>query len=56
MAWLMLHRMVSACRENSVRLFPDELVLPVEARMLVVAACRYPEMVVSRTAQAYCFS
>lgn len=55
MAWQMLHWMVSVCRENSASLFPDELGPPAEARMLVAAACRYPEMVVSRTVQVYDF-
>lgn len=53
---MVLRRMASACRENSARLFLDGLELPAEARMLVAAACRYPEMVVSRTVQAYDFS
>lgn len=53
MAWLMLRQMASASRENSAHLFPDELGRPVEARMLAEAACRYPEMAVSTTVQAY---
>lgn len=53
MAWLMLRQMASASRENSARLFLDELGRPVEARMLAEAACRYPERVVSTTVQAY---
>lgn len=49
----MLRQLASACRENSARLFLDELRRPVEARMLVAAAYRYHEMVGSRTVQAY---
>jgi hypothetical protein len=52
MAWLMLRQMASACRENSARLFPDELGHPVVAQTLAVAVCRYLEMAVSTTARA----
>jgi hypothetical protein len=53
MAWLMVRLMAPASRENSARLFPDELGRPVEARMLAEAACRYPARVVLTTVQAY---